>query len=91
MKITMSVTKSVAMIALASALSTHAFAGEILTNGGFESGFAGWSRADALGSDGTFSIQTGTLSPVNGDPVPAPPGGTRAAMSDGGAPGSHVL
>ena len=50
-----------------------------------------WTRADQLGSDGTFSLQAGTLSPVNGDPVPAPPGGTYAAMTDAQGPGSHVL
>lgn len=64
---------------------------EIIVNGGFESGFTGWSKADAPGSDGTFALQTGTTSPVNADPVPAPPGGTTAAMSDGGGPGAHVL
>ena len=39
----------------------------------------------------TFALQTGTTSPVNGDPVPPPPGGTTAAMSDAQGPGSHVL
>jgi hypothetical protein len=73
------------------ALTLPAEAAPVLTNGGFESGFNGWTIADTLGSDGTFSIQSGTASPVNGDPVPAPPGGLNAAMSDGGAPGSHVL
>ena len=63
----------------------------VIINGGFESGFAGWTRADQIGSEGTFVLQTGTLSPVNGDPVPAPPQGTRAAMTDAGGPGSHVL
>ncbi len=66
-------------------------AGQLVTNGGFEAGFTGWTRADALGSDGTFVIQSGTASPVNGDTVPAPPGGSNAAMSDAGGPGSHVL
>jgi hypothetical protein len=36
-------------------------------------------------------VQLGTLSPVNGDTVPAPPEGVRAAMSDAQGPGSHVL
>jgi hypothetical protein len=63
----------------------------ILTNGGFEAGLAGWTRADLAGSDGTFVVQSGTTSPVNGDPVPAPPAGTRAAMTDALGPGSHVL
>ncbi|MCX6596290.1 MAG: hypothetical protein NTV70_07980 [Acidobacteria bacterium] len=66
-------------------------AGQLITNGGFEAGFTGWTRADTLGSDGTFTIQSGTASPVNGDTVPAPPGGSNAAMSDAAGPGSHVL
>jgi PEP-CTERM motif len=73
------------------AFTTLLPAAQVITNGGFESGFTGWTRTDQLGGDGTFFAQTGTTSPVNGDAVPAPPGGTRAAMSDGAGPGSHVL
>jgi glucose/arabinose dehydrogenase len=62
-----------------------------IVNGGFESGLASWTRADQLGSEGTFFLQSGTSSPVNGDPTPAPPGGTAAAMTDAEGPGSHVL
>jgi hypothetical protein len=62
-----------------------------INNGGFESGFAGWTRADQVGSDGTFALQTGAASPVNGTAVPAPPEGSTAAMSDAQGPGSHVL
>ena len=75
---------------LVCALSSPAMAG-LITNGGFESGFSSWTRTDQLGSEGTFALQTGTTSPVNGDPVPAPPGGTTAAMTDAQGPGSHVL
>jgi len=77
-------------MALTCALSTQARA-DLIVNGGFESGLSGWSRADQVGSEGTFVLQTGTSSPVNGDPVPAPPGGIRAAMTDAEGPGSHVL
>ena len=62
-----------------------------ILNGGFESGFSGWTRADQIGSEGTFYVQTGTASPVNGFTVPAPPGGINAAMTDAFGPGSHVL
>ena len=62
-----------------------------ITNGGFESGLAGWTRADQLGSEGTFVLQTGAVSPVNGTAVPSPPGGSTAAMTDAQGPGSHVL
>jgi PEP-CTERM motif len=68
-----------------------AAAAPLLVNGGFEAGFTGWTRLNQLGSEGTFALQTGTSSPVNGDPVPAPPGGLSAAMTDALGPGSHVL
>jgi len=63
----------------------------LIGNGGFEAGLASWSRADQLGSNGTFALQSGTTSPVNGTTVPAPPGGTHAAMTDAQGPGSHVM
>lgn len=63
----------------------------LLVNGGFESGFTSWTRVDQVGSEGSFEPQTGTLSPLNGLPVPAPPEGTTAAMTDAFGPGSHVL
>src|SRR5947209_3145968 len=76
--------------ALACLLSLQARA-ESINNGGFESGFSGWTRANQTGSEGGFSLQSGTLSPVNEDTVPAPPAGSAAAMSDAQGPGSHVL
>jgi hypothetical protein len=91
MKTIKTVVISLAALTFTFALTLPAEAAPVLTNGGFESGFAGWTIADSLGSDGTFFLQSGTASPFNGDPVPAPPGGSNAAMSDGGAPGSHVL
>lgn len=66
-------------------------AAPLITNGGFESGFTGWTRVDAIGSDGMFSAQSGTTSPVSGSPVPAPPDPTQAAMTDAEGPGTHVL
>jgi len=83
-----------AVLAFAACLGLAATApagASTIANGGFETGFASWVRVDQLGSDGTFSLQSGLASPVNADPVPAPPSGTRAAMSDGAAPGAHVL
>jgi hypothetical protein len=76
--------------ALACVLSLQAHA-DFITNGGFESGFSGWTRANQIGSEGGFSLQNGVLSPVNGDTVPAPPTGSAAAMTDAQGPGSHVL
>jgi hypothetical protein len=73
------------------ATATAARAQNVITNGGFEGGFTGWIRADQLGSEGTFALQSGTTSPVNGMAVPAAPGGTQAAMTDAQGPGAHVL
>jgi len=81
----------VSVFAVFCAAIGSAQAANIVNNGGFESGFTNWTRADQVGSEGTFALQTGTTSPVNGDPVPAPPGGLTAAMSDAQGPGSHVL
>jgi hypothetical protein len=79
------------VIGLIAAAVVPVHAAELVQNGGFETGFTGWTRVDQLGSDGSFALQTGTLSPVNGFPVPPPPGGTKAAMTDAEGPGSHVL
>jgi hypothetical protein len=81
---------AVALVLLLTAAPT-AHAQLIINNGGFEAGLASWTRADQLGSLGTFALQTGTVSPVTATTVPAPPGGTRAAMTDSAGPGSHVL
>jgi hypothetical protein len=62
-----------------------------IVNGDFEAGLSGWTVVDQVGSDGSFFVQTGTASPVNAVPVPAPPQGAQAAMSDAQGPGSHVL
>ena len=66
-------------------------AANLIQNGDFELGLAGWNRLDQIGSEGTFFVQSGTSSPVNMLPVPGPPGGTNAAMTDAAAGGSHVL
>lgn len=76
---------------LACAASPAAWAGPTIANGGFESGLAGWTTADQIGSFGTFALQSGTASPINADPVPTAPQGLNAAMSDGDGPGAHVL
>lgn len=76
---------------LAFLLLAPAHAVPSLSNGGFESGLAGWTTADQIGSFGTFFVQNGTVSPNSGFDVPAPPQGISAAMSDAQGPGSYVL
>src|SRR4029079_1341678 len=63
----------------------------LLINGGFESGFNGWTRQDQGGSDGSVFFRARGGTPVRFPPVPAPPQGTTAAMTDAQGPGSHVL
>jgi hypothetical protein len=72
-------------------LATPVQSQQLLTNGDFEPGLAGWTRLDQVGSDGTWALQSGLVSPVNGFAVPAPPGPTHAAMTDSQAGGAHVL
>jgi len=55
--------------ALACTLAMQANA-NLITNGGFESGFASWTRANQFGSESQFFAQTGIVSPVNAFPVP---------------------
>lgn len=78
------------MAAAVAFLVLPAHAAEIL-NGGFEAGLANWTVVDQVGSEGTFTVQSGTMSPVTGMPVPAPPQGSNAAMTDAEGGGSHVL
>jgi hypothetical protein len=78
-----------ATLALVVPIAAHAASS--IANGGFESGFGGWTRANQIGSDGSFVLATGTSSPVSGSPVPAPPQGITAAMTDQSGGGSHVL
>ncbi len=80
-----------AAVLVAGACSPAAWAAPIIVNGGFENDFTGWTLADQPGSLGTFMVQSGAASPVLGDPVPAPPQGGKAAMSDAEGPGAHVL
>ena len=81
----------VGAVALALAATSSVHAVPVISNGGFEAGLTSWTRVDQLGSEGTFFSQSGSLSPVNGNPVPSPPEGATAAMTDAPGPGSHVL
>lgn len=62
-----------------------------IVNGGFEDGLANWTVVDQPGSEGSFTIQSGTRSPLTDTRVPRPSQGANAAMTDAGAGGSHAL
>jgi hypothetical protein len=82
------------IILLAAAGPVQSATISLITNGDFEASggsLTGWSVFNQPGGDGTFTLQSGTTSPLSGSPVPAPPGPTHAAMSDSQGPGSHVL
>jgi len=83
-------TKLSLCVAAALGFAPFAARGDLI-NGNFEAGLSGWTVANQIGSDGTFFSQTGTTSPVNLFSVPAAPEGTKAAMTDAQAGGSHIL
>ncbi len=64
---------------------------ELVTNGNFETGdFTGWTQQQLTG-EGAWFVYTGTFSPIDSDPILAPPEGTYAAVADQGEPDSNIL
>jgi hypothetical protein len=86
---------SAVLVVLSLTISARAVAVELLTNGDFEAAggsFTGWTKQTPIPSGGDWFIQQGTSDNVAPfSVVPAPPGGTHAAMTDTNSPGSHVL
>lgn len=64
---------------------------ELVTNGGFEGGPAGWTIVDQVLGNGSWFISGVTTGPVSGLPIPAPAQGSTQAFSDQSGPGSHIL
>jgi PEP-CTERM motif len=73
-----------------SSLWTVANAASIV-NGGFETGFAGWTVVDQPGGSGSWFTTGGGSSPLSFHPIPSPTEGTQFAVTDQFGPGSHVL
>ncbi len=73
--------------------TTQAQAAFLINDGGFEvNPLLNWRVLDQAGSDGTWFFNDNLSgSPVTGLTVPLPPQGIIAAMTDQGAPGTHVL
>ncbi len=83
-------------VVCAFSLGAWLFAGvagaELVTNGGFETGdFTGWHLQEQSGGAGTWSVYSGTVSPLSAHPIPAPPQGTFAAISDQNDVASSIL
>jgi hypothetical protein len=79
-------------------LSPAAAQVNLIQNGSFESNggvgtstFANWTVTDQAGGSGSWFVQTGTTSPLNGFTVAAPTNGAFAAMTDQTGPGAHVI
>jgi hypothetical protein len=64
---------------------------ELVVNGGFESGPAGWTILDEAGGSGSWYITSALAGPVSGLPLAAPPEGVMQAASDQTGPGSHIM
>jgi hypothetical protein len=64
----------------------------IIINGNFETGtLAGWTVVNQTGGSGDWFAYRGTISPVSGMTIAAPPEGNFAATTDQTGPGSHIL
>ncbi|MEW6715808.1 MAG: hypothetical protein AB1306_12085 [Nitrospirota bacterium] len=82
--------KAVVVFCMVVLLSSMAIAGELVINGGFETGdTTGWTVVNA--GSGNFGVMSGTTSPISFYTVLAPPAGTYAAMTDQTGGGSHIL
>jgi hypothetical protein len=67
-------------------------AGQILVNGGFESGdFTGWTRLAAIGSMGDLFVQSGTGTPLSGNVTTGAASGSYFALTDQNGPGAYSL
>jgi cysteine-rich repeat protein len=68
---------------------------DLVVNGGFEAddgSLSGWAVVDRTQDNvGSWFVQQGTVSPLNGFVVAPPSEGVAAAMSDQTGPGAHVL
>jgi hypothetical protein len=73
-------------------LVMNAKAGELIVNGGFETGsLSGWTETDQAGGSGSWFVNSSTTSPMSGFLTPGPAGGSFYALTDQTGPGSHSL
>jgi hypothetical protein len=82
---------TLAIVSAAIFALTGTASGASVINGNFEAGMTGWQTFAPSGSAGQWGSYSGTSSPISGQPVPAPPEGTTAAMSDASFVSSEVM
>jgi len=79
---------------LAYGYASLAHAGQLIVNGGFETGtLSGWTVASQSGSfpGSNFFALSGTITPQSGSSTVGPASGSFYAVSDGNGPGTHAL
>jgi hypothetical protein len=64
---------------------------ELLVNGGFEAGLAGWLVTDQANSSGSIFPVSGAVTPISGFATVGPHSGTTYAVSDQTGGGAHSL
>jgi hypothetical protein len=81
-----------AAAALGAGVVGSAHADELLLNGGFEAGLAGWTNTDSTGAGSWFSSVLGAPTPLGGIGTNATGGGGLLyAVTDQTGPGAHAL
>lgn len=68
-----------------------AFAAELISNGGFESGLSSWTVTNQAAGSGSWYAATGTSAPLSGLSTVGPASGTQYAVTDQTGPGAHAL
>jgi hypothetical protein len=85
-------TSVLAALGLFLVAAMEARAGELIVNGGFETGnFAGWTEVDQAGGSGSWFVSNSNIAPLSGDSTVGPASGVFYALTDQTGPGSHVL
>ena len=72
-------------------LALTANAAQILTNGSFESGLAGWTVTNSTTDGSGWFVTDQPQTPINGYPTPGPSDGSYYAVTDDIGPGLHAI